>query len=143
MLIWFCLSVARNYTLHSPPLVVSLLLSNLRALAYFNLVPPQPVCCFPTGLVMSQIRHGYCFPQLLCIQLCRHPVVPHPIFCPTPASGSLFFSFTCFYLCRGPCGSRVTPWTPSHNVSQNKMQRTTERTAAPVRVWSPTARGIP
>lgn len=37
---WFCLPVARNYTLHSLSSVVFLLLSNIRALAYFNLVPP-------------------------------------------------------------------------------------------------------
>lgn len=128
---WFCLPVARNYMLHSLSSVVSLLLSNIRALPYFNLVPPLPVCCFPTGLVMSQIRHCCCFPRLLCIQLCPPPVVPHPISCPTPASGSLFFSFTCSPMCRGPCGSRVTPWTSSHDVSQNKMQRTTEEDSSP------------
>lgn len=62
---WFCLPATGNYTLHSPPAVVSLLLSNIRALAYFNLVPPQPVCCFPLAwlcptLDTVTVSHGYC-----------------------------------------------------------------------------------
>lgn len=140
---WFCLPVARNYTLHSLSSVVFLLLSNIRALAYFNLVPPLPICAFPLAWLCPRLEtvtvsHGYCtfssVPTLLFSILSSIPHLPLG-----PCSSPLHVSICAMALVAAGwhCGPLCTMF---HRIKCRGPQR---RTAALVHVWSFTARGIP